>query len=208
MDAATNTNPAVSGAQAARPQSTADLFFAFTALALQGFGGVLGVSQGVLCEKKRWLTNAEFVEDLALAQVLPGPNVCNLALIVGDRFFGWRGALAALAGLVTAPLGIVLAWTVLYAQYAHLPAVAGALRGMGAAAAGLIIGSTLKLVPALSGNVLRLPACIAIVALAFGAVAILRWPMIRVVALLGAAVWGFAWFHVTPAGRNSTGAPT
>ena len=79
-----------------RPQSLRELFGAFTLIALQGFGGVLPVSERVLCEQKRWLSPEQYVETLALGQVLPGPNVCNLALIVGDRFFGWRGALVAL----------------------------------------------------------------------------------------------------------------
>src|ERR1700693_5786855 len=92
----------------ARPSSNKELFIAFTLLALQGFGGVLAVAQRVLCEQRRWLTKEEFVEILAVGQVLPGPNVCNVALMVGDRFFGWRGAFAALAGMMAVPLLIVL----------------------------------------------------------------------------------------------------
>jgi Chromate transporter len=72
-----------------------------TWLALQGFGGVLAVVQRVLVDQKGWLTNEEFVEDWAVAQVLPGPNVVNLALMIGDRYFGLRGGLAALAGILT-----------------------------------------------------------------------------------------------------------
>src|SRR5882672_12008153 len=120
----------------ARPGSPRDLFVAFTLLALQGFGGVLAVAQRVLCEQRRWLTKEEFIEILAVGQVLPGPNVCNVALMVGDRFFGWRGAFAALAGLMAVPLVIVLVVTAVYSEYALHPAVAGALKGMGAVAAG------------------------------------------------------------------------
>ncbi len=125
----------------ARPESPKDLFVAFTLLALQGFGGVLAVAQRVLCDQRRWLTREQFVEILAIGQVLPGPNVCNVALMVGDRFFGWRGAFAALAGMMAVPLVIVLVVTAVYAQYALHPAVAGALKGMGAVAAGLICGT-------------------------------------------------------------------
>ena len=84
------------------PRSRADLFWSFTWLALQGFGGVLAVVQRELVEKKRWMTNEEFLEDWAVAQVLPGPNVVNLSLMLGDRYFGLRGALAALAGIMMA----------------------------------------------------------------------------------------------------------
>ena len=82
-----------------RPQSNWELFTAFTSLAMQGFGGVIAVAQHELCIRRRWLTAQEFLELLGSAQVLPGPNVCNLSLMVGDRFFGWRGAFAALAGV-------------------------------------------------------------------------------------------------------------
>ena len=58
-----------------RPSSKKELFIAFTLLALQGFGGVIAVAQRVLVEQRRWLTRAQFVEVLAVAQVLPGPNV-------------------------------------------------------------------------------------------------------------------------------------
>src|SRR5438067_13132019 len=83
-----------------RPHSLPDLFFSFTWLALQGFGGVLAVVQRVLVEEKKWMTRDEFVQEWAVAQVMPGPNVVNLALMLGDRFFGWRGAMVALAGML------------------------------------------------------------------------------------------------------------
>ena len=79
------------------PQSRTDLFWSFTWLALQGFGGVLAVVQRELVEKKRWMTREEFIEDWAVAQIMPGPNVVNLSIMIGDRYFGLRGALAALA---------------------------------------------------------------------------------------------------------------
>ena len=169
------------------------MFVAFTLLALQGFGGVLAVAQRVLCEQKRWLTKEQFVEILAFGQVLPGPNVCNVALMVGDRFFGWRGAFAALAGMMTVPLVIVLAITVAYSQYASNPVVAGALRGMGAVAAGLIVGTALKLMSALRANPMGIPACAALLMLAFVAVAILRWPLVWVLLGLGTVACLLAW---------------
>lgn len=177
----------------ARPASPKELFIAFTALALQGFGGVLAVAQRVLCDQKRWLTKEQFVEILAIGQVLPGPNVCNVALMVGDRFFGWRGAFAALAGMMAVPLVIVLAVTTLYAHYALLPPVAGALKGMGAVAAGLIVGTALKLAPALRVNPMGLSTCVAFALLSFLGVAILRWPLVWVLLALGAIAFALAW---------------
>src|SRR5690606_6862993 len=82
------------------PRSLTELFVTFTLLALQGFGGVLAVARRSLVEQKRWLTREEFVELLSLSQLLPGANIVNMSLIVGDRSFGWRGALAALSGMM------------------------------------------------------------------------------------------------------------
>ena len=168
-----------------RPESLADLFVSFTVLALQGFGGVLAVVQRELVEKKRWLTRDEFVEEWAVAQVMPGPNVINLGIMLGGRYFGIKGALVALAGLLTAPLFVVLILALLYAHYSSVPAVAGALRGMGAVAAGLIVATGLKLIGSLKKNALGLPLCSALGVLCFIAIALLRWPLIYVLAGLG-----------------------
>ena len=177
----------------ARPRSPKELFIAFTLLALQGFGGVLAVAQRVLCEQRRWLTKEEFLEILAVGQVLPGPNVCNVALMVGDRFFGWRGAFAALAGMMTVPLLIVLAVTVAYSEFALNPAVAGALKGMGAVAAGLIAGTGLKLMTALRVNPMGVTVCAAVGMMTFVAIAVLRWPLVWVLLGLGLLTCLYAW---------------
>lgn len=168
-----------------RPASARELFVSFTLLALQGFGGVIAVAQRVLCEQRRWLTREEFVELLAISQVLPGPNVCNLALMVGDRFHGRRGAFAALAGMMVLPLVIVLVLTQCYTLYAHNSMVAGALRGMGAVSAGLFIGTAMKLAPALRANPLGIAWCVCIALPCFVAVALLHWPLVWVLLGLG-----------------------
>ena len=170
----------------ARPENLTDLFVSFTWMALQGFGGVLAVVQRELVEKKRWMTKEEFIEEWAVAQIMPGPNVVNLGITLGARYFGWRGALVALAGLLTCPLLVVLALALVYAQYASNPQVAGALRGMGAVAAGLIAATGLKLLPALRKNVMGVPLSTALGLAAFVAIAWLRLPLAWVLLGLGA----------------------
>ena len=184
-----------------RPGSPRELFAAFTVLALQGFGGVIVVAQRVLCEDKRWLTRAEFVELLSIGQVLPGPNVCNVALMLGDRFFGWRGAAAALGGLLTIPFGIVLALVSVYARWSSSPAVAGALRGMGAVSAGLIAGTALKLGQSLRGSPLGVPLCVGLGAVAFALVGLLRIPLVWALLAVGPAACGLAWHRVGGGGE-------
>ena len=190
---------------AARPSSPLDLFVTFTLLALQGFGGVLAVTQRELCERKRWVTHAEFVEMLSFGQILPGPNVINLALMIGDRFFGIRGAFAALAGMTSVPLVIVLAAVTLYVEFAALPAVAGALRGMGAVAGGLIIGVALRLAGSLRGTPLGGGIAVALAAAAFVAVAWVRLPLVWVLLGLGVVGTAIAWKRLRASTPRSSG---
>jgi chromate transporter len=179
-------------AAARAPASAGEVFRVFTRLALQGFGGVLPVAQRVLVDQQRWLTREQFVETLALGQVLPGPNIVNMALIIGDRHFGLRGALAALGGLMLAPLAVVLLLAALYGQLHQVPAVAGALRGMGAVAAGLVVGTAVRMLPTLRHNALGLPAAAALVLAATLAIAWWRVSLVWVVLALGAVSMGWA----------------
>ena len=188
--------PAVAPPGLLRPRNLVDLFLSFTWLALQGFGGVLAVAQRELVENKRWMTREDFVEEWAVAQIMPGPNVVNLAITLGSRYFGWRGATVALAGLIAAPLTLLLTLAVAYAQFASSPQVAGALRGMGAVASGLIIATGLKLVPALEKNVLGIPLAALFGALAFTAIALLRLPLAWVLLALGGIAFTIAFLRL------------
>ena len=180
----------------AAPANLRELFFAFNRLSLQGFGGVLPVAQRELVERRRWLDKHQFVEMLAVSQVLPGPNVVNLALMFGDRCFGLRGAMTALAGMMLAPLVVVLVLTALYGQYSQHPLVSGALRGMGAVAAGLVISTALKLLATVRRNPMGRWPALAFAALTFVLVALLRWPLVWVVLGLGSLAMAVAWFRI------------
>ena len=184
----------MSGAPAATtaPRSPAELLVAFNALALKGFGGVLPVAQHELVDMRGWLTREQFVETLSVGQVLPGPNIVNVALMIGDRFFGWRGALAALGGLLLAPLAIVLALAVLYARFGSEPVVAGAIRGMGAVAAGLVFAMGLKLAPTLRKSPLPLALCALAAIATWIVVGFVRVPMAWVVLVLGGTMVAMA----------------
>lgn len=173
------------------PQSKADLFLSFTWLALQGFGGVLAVVQRVLVDEKKWLTQDQFVEDWSVAQILPGPNVVNLALMLGGRHFGLMGALSALAGLLLAPTALVLVLAAAVAGFAETTLAQGMLRGLGAVAAGLIAAVGIKLIVALRNNPMGRFTCIAMASLTFVAIGLFRLPLAWVLLTLGpmASVW-------------------
>ncbi|HHW65982.1 MAG TPA: chromate transporter [Rhodocyclaceae bacterium] len=188
--------PQTAAATPARPASPLALFIAFSLLALQGFGGVLAVAQRELVDRRGWLSRHEFVELYAVAQLLPGPNVVNLSLMVGDRYFGWRGAFAAISGMLLAPIVVVLALAASYQQLSTYPAVAGALRGMGAVAAGLILAMALKMLVTLRGNVLGPALCTVLGLTTLTAIALLRLPLAWVVIGLGLTGWGLARWRI------------
>lgn len=175
------------------PRSKTDLFVSFTLLALQGFGGVLAVVQRELVDKKRWMTREQFVEDWAVAQIMPGPNVVNLSLMIGGRYFGWRGALTALAGMLVAPLVVVLMLAVAFGSVSDAAWAQGALRGMGAVSAGLIAAVGLKLMGALKRNPMGMPMCIALACASFAGVGVMRWPLAYV--LLGTGLVACTWAY-------------
>ncbi len=146
---------------------------------------MLAVIQREMVERKRWLTQEEFLEDWAVAQIMPGPNVVNLSLMVGGRYFGLRGALAALAGMLAVPLVIVLVLGVLYTRFGDNPQMAGALRGMAAVSAGMIAATGVKLATALAKHPLPLWLTLSITVLGVLMVAVLRWPLLYILLGLG-----------------------
>jgi len=168
------------------PSSPAHLFRVFAALSLAGFGGVLPLTEDRLVRREQWIEADDFYQTLSLAQVLPGPNVCNLAVMLGDRFFGIRGAIAALAGLILPPMIPVLCLSFFYAAWSDSPLVAGTLRAMAMAAAGLILAMALRL----SAGLQSPKSDYTIAALMVAAVAVLRLPMAY--ALLGVGALSLA----------------
>ena len=192
-----------------RPRSCWDLFLTFTWMALQGFGGVQAVVQRILVDQKKWLSPKGFLEDWAVAQVLPGPNVCNLAVLIGDRCFGARGALTAAAGSMLFPSVVVLALAASLFSVLDVPMVQGMLRGMGAVSAGLIAGSALKLSSGLRGHPFRIGGCVALGGLTLTGASVFHVPLAWLLLGLGIPgtllAWRMLWLQ-TRAERAAAGA--
>jgi len=182
--------PTDSAPDSVRPKiGPLELFIAFSQLALSGFGGVLPWAHRALVERRRWLTQSEFVETLALGQLLPGPNIGNMAVMIGYRFAGYAGAAAAVAGLVSGPFAIMLALGLLYRSYGGLPLVQHALSGMSAVAAGLVLATGVKM----TGSLKRHWRPWLFTALALVGVGALRWPLLAVVGALAPFAVAAAW---------------
>ena len=121
------------------------LFLTFSQITLSGFGGMVFWARRVLVERRHWLTEQEFVDLLALGQLLPGPNVLNVTVMVGYRCAGWAGAAAAVTGFLGWPCLLVIALGMLHQRYGTLPLVQPALTGMAAVSAGLLLASVVKM---------------------------------------------------------------
>ncbi len=170
-------------AAAPSPATIAELFLAFAAISLSGFGGVLAWARRIMVERRRWFTPEQFNEAFALCAFLPGGNMVNFAVIFGARMRGPLGALAAIAGLLGPPMVLIIAVGALYAHYGDLPALRRMLTGVAAAAAGLMIATVAKMARPLFTNrfmgPFKSPAAIApLIAVAtFVAIGILHWPL-------------------------------
>ena len=156
---------------------------------MQSFGGALAIVERTIVRKKRWLDAKEFVGVYAISQVLPGPTGISLCVLLGDRFFGLRGAAASLAGFLLLPAVLVIAIAALFQQYQQVPWVQGALHGMGAASVGLIVHTALHMSRTLRGQRIG----IAVALLAFLAVSVGELPVSTIVLTLGVVSVAWAW---------------
>jgi len=180
-------------------RSAAEIFLTFARIGISGFGGVNFWLRRILIQEKRWITDAEFLEGFAVGQIIPGPNVYNLSIMIGHRMGGWAGAFAAVAGIVGPPLLITVALGLAYRRYQALPVLQHAIGGMAAVAAGLVIANGLMLAAALPRRARQWIFLL----LGFAGIGLMHWPLLYVMAGLGPlAVW-LAWRDET--GRRAAG---
>jgi chromate transporter len=138
-----------------------ELFISFSKIGMSGFGGVLPWARRTLVERDKILTSEEFSAILGICQIVPGPNIVNLAVCVGSRFGGARGAIASVLGLTLGPISIVMLLAVLYEHYSYLETVKGLLRGISAVGVGLIASTGFKMLK----DEFRFPAMLLVVVL-------------------------------------------
>jgi chromate transporter len=123
----------------------AALFVGFLKVSLLGFGGGLVWARRIVVERQRWVDDQEFAEILTLCQFMPGPNIVGITICVGSRLRGPVGAVAAVAGFILIPWAVGLSLGGLYLHYTHLAVLQSILRGLSAAAAGLMIATGIRL---------------------------------------------------------------
>jgi chromate transporter len=166
--------------------SLLDLFLTYGRIGLIGFGGINAWARRVLVEEKRWLSDQDYAETLGLGQVLPGPNALNAAIMIGDRFHGTAGAIAAPVAMFGGPLILLAGLAMFYDAYGEVPVVKAVLAGVAAAAAGMVLGTAAKMTQKLKPP----PMLLAVGLCALLAAGVLRVPLPYVV--LGLAPFGIA----------------
>ncbi|MFC5068195.1 chromate transporter [Flaviflagellibacter deserti] len=174
------------------PPDLLNLFTGFLTISLIGFGGVLPWIRWLAVDRRKWMGPKEFSELLALCQFLPGGNIMNLAVIIGHRSRGPIGSVVSLTGLMVAPCTLVVGLGWLYTRYADYPGVADVLKGLGAAAAGLVIAMALRLLAGIGKE----PVPLLFVAAGFVAVGLLRLPLVPTMLVLAPLSIAYSWTRV------------
>src|SRR4051812_31437895 len=140
--------PPVATEPADRPRTLRGLVGYFLRLGASGFGGpiaLVGYMHRDLVEQRRWFSEREFQQALAVGQMMPGPLAAQAAMWLGYLHAGARGALAVAAPFVLPPFVFVTAIAVLYAEYEGLPVVHHVFRGVGPAVLAIIAIAAYKL---------------------------------------------------------------
>ncbi len=130
----------------ARAKATVfDVFLQFLIIGATSFGGVVPYLRENLVTKNHWVDDKEFVELLSISQSLPGLNATNMAVLLGDRLKGWMGAVAGIVGVCLPGAAIMFAVGIVYRSHGDHNFVTAILKGVAAAAAGLLLATVIQL---------------------------------------------------------------
>lgn len=121
------------------------IFFEFLIIGATSFGGVVPYLRESLVTRQRWLSDQEFVELLSISQSLPGLNATNMAILVGQRLSGALGSVAGILGICLPGSALMLIVGIVYRTHGDHAWATGALKGVAAAAVGLVLSTVVQL---------------------------------------------------------------
>lgn len=177
-------------AQARRRVSLGAIASVFLQVGAFSFGGgVTGWMHRITVTQKGWLTEGQFLSGLALGQVLPGANVSNMAVYIGQVLRGPVGALVALFAVLTGPFFLVIALASVYDDIIKLPFFHSAMDGIAAAAVGMV----LRMGFAGASHGCRSMSMGGIAFAVFVAIGIFQWPLVPVVLVAAPLSVALAW---------------
>jgi chromate transporter len=172
--------------------SLAAIFAAFFRLGVTSFGGGTAAwLYRAIVQRRHWIDDQAYLAAAGLSRVVPGSGGVNLTVQVGQRLRGGWGALAAVLGLLSGPLFIVIGLAAGFAQVAGSSVAHAFLDGIAGAAIGLTFATGLVLVPRGRRQIGQLLITIATVI----AVGVLRWPLLPVVLCLAPIGIGLAFLQ-------------
>lgn len=123
----------------AKKVSSLDLFLTFLTIGAISFGGgVVAYLRNSLVTTKQWIDDKEFLELTSISNTLPGLNATNMAILAGDRLGGPIGAVLAMLGMCLPAFVFMTVSGIVYGSHVERPLVDAALRGVAAAATGMI----------------------------------------------------------------------
>ena len=137
----TATGP--TGAQA--EVSILQIFLELLIIGATSFGGAVPYLRRSLVTKRHWVNDKEFVEMLSISQSLPGLNATNMAVLVGEKLRGMMGAIAGIIGICLPGGLLMFVVGIYYRQHGDHAFVTAALKGVSAAAVGLILFTVVSL---------------------------------------------------------------
>ena len=123
----------------------AQIFLEFLIIGSTSFGGVVPYLRGSLVNKRHWIDDKEFVEMLSISQSLPGLNATNMAVLVGQKLRGVMGSIAGILGMCLPGALLMFAVGIFYHNHGDHVWVTAALKGVAAAAVGLILSTVVGL---------------------------------------------------------------
>jgi chromate transporter len=189
-DSASPESPPTVPAQ--REATLGSIFFLFFQIGAMSFGGgLMAWAYREVVEKRRWLTPQEAMSGIALAQVLPGINITNFAVYVGERMRGYVGSTVAVIGLLTVPFFAVIGLAAVYQQLSAIPWAHHFMDGVAVSAVGLVLSISLKSARATIRGIGPLAVLVATVV----GVGVLRWPLVPTALALAPISVALAWLR-------------
>jgi chromate transporter len=175
------------------PVSLLEIFKVFFLIGAFSFGGgLIGWIHQETVTKRHWLKDEQFLSGLALGQVMPGANVTNMSVYIGQLLRGWVGAGVALMAVLTGPFFLVIALAAVYQDAIRIPGFHSAMDGIAAAAVGIVL--RLGYVGA-RHSCRKLPQ-IAVAVAVFIAIGLMQWPLVPVVLVIAPVSIAIAWMQV------------
>jgi chromate transporter len=189
--APTASPPQDNNANVAPAATLTSLFWLFLQIGAMSFGGgLMAWVYREVVDRRRWMSSADLMSGIALAQVLPGVNITNLSIYVGHHIRGALGSAVCLIALLTAPFFLIIGLAAVYAQIDSISWAHNFMAGVATAAVGLVLSVTLRSVR----NDVRGIGPIAVLLAVFITIGVLRWPLVPVIAALAPISVALAWY--------------